>query len=186
MADTELEDVTSAIQEFWPTMFMDDLREDNLLINLVNRDYSGDLRDVGDTVKVNRIDKMTGQTLDVDQAGGARTFTPEKLNTTGVQVTANKRFVASADFGDLVDLQSMLNPLSTRSQEVRAAMVAAVSEQLNTYLYSLVAPTVTSVAATMTAAELAGARKYGAQDRKSVVQGKSVGLGGCRCIQCKK
>ena len=44
MADTELADVTSAIQEFWPTMFMDDLREDNLLINLVNRDYSGDLR----------------------------------------------------------------------------------------------------------------------------------------------
>jgi len=68
MADTELEDVTSAIQEFWPTMFMDDLREDNLLINLVNRDYSGDLRDVGDTVKVNRIDKLTGQTLDVDHS----------------------------------------------------------------------------------------------------------------------
>jgi len=163
MAATELDNIQSTVQEFWPSMFMDDLRQDNLLINLVNRDYSGALSDLGDTVKVNQINKMTGETLTIDGAGGGRTFTPETVTTTGIQVTADRRFVASADFTDLADLQSMLNPMSTRSEQIRNEMVSAISEQLNAYLYSLVAPTDSEVAASMTAAELAGVRKYGAQ-----------------------
>lgn len=162
MANTEISNVQSTVQEFWPSMFMDDLRQDNLLLNLVNRDYSGDLNELGDRVKVNQINKMTGETLSLDGVGGGRTFTPETISTTGVQVIADKRFVASGDLSDRTELQSMLDPLSTRSQEIRAAMVAAVSEQLNAYLYSLVAPTDTAVAATMTATELAAIRKYGA------------------------
>ncbi|NIQ04727.1 MAG: hypothetical protein GWO20_03040 [Candidatus Korarchaeota archaeon] len=163
MAGTELTQVQSAIQDIWSSLFMDDLYQDNLLINLVNKDYSGDLRDVGDNVRVNRIDKMTGQTLTINKAGGGRTFTPEAVTTTGVQVVADRRFVASADFADLVDVQSMLDPMSARSQEIRSVMVAAISEQINTYLYSLVAPASSVVAATMNATVLAGARKYGAE-----------------------
>jgi len=164
MAVTELTNISSTIQDIWSSLFMDDLYQDNLLLNLVNRDYSGEIRDVGDSVRVNQIDKMTGQTLTINKTGGARTFTPETVTTTGVQVVANRRFVASADFADLADIQSMLDPLSARSQQLRAAMVAAISEQINTYLYGLVAPTVSSIAATMSATVLAGARKYGADE----------------------
>ncbi len=164
MAATELTNISSTIQDIWAPLFMDDLYQDNLLINLINRDYSGQLRDVGDNVRVNQIDKMTGQTLTIDQAGAGRTFTPETVTTTGVQVTADRRFVASGDFADLTEVQSMLDPLSSRSMQLRAAMVAAVSEQINSYLYGLLAPTVSSVAATMSATVLAGARKYGADE----------------------
>jgi hypothetical protein len=163
MANTELTNITSTIQEIWAPLFMDDLYEDNILINLINKDYSGDLTDVGDTVKVNQIDKMTGETLTINQTGGGRTFTPETVTTTGVQVTADRRFVASADMSDLTEIQTMLDPLSSRSQQLRQVMVKAVSEQINTYLYGLLAPASTAVAATMSATVLAGARKYGAQ-----------------------
>lgn len=163
MAATELTNVQSTIAEFWPTLFMEDLKEDNLLVNLINRDYTGSLQNIGDTVHVNQIDKMTGQTLTINQTGGGRTFTPETITTTGVSVTADRRFVASGDIADLVQFQSLLDPMSDTSQAIRREMVSAVSQQINTYLYSLVAPTDTAVAASLTATVLAGVRKYGAQ-----------------------
>jgi len=163
MAATELTNVSSAIAEFWPTLFMDDLREDNLLINLINRDYSGSLQEIGDTVHVNQINKMTGQTLTINQTGGGRTFTPETVSTTGVSVVADRRFVASGDIADLLKFQSLIDPMSEASVALRKAMVSAISEQINTYLYSLLAPASTAVAATLSATTLAGVRKYGAQ-----------------------
>ena len=171
MAATELTNISSTIQEFWPTLFMDDLREDNILVNLINRDYTGSLQDVGDTVKVNQIDNLTGQTLTIDQTGGARTFTPETMTTTGVNVTADTRFVASIDITDLAAFQSMLldpvsgepTPNSPRAQELRMKMVEAIGRQVNTYLYGKVAPSSTAVAATLDATTLAGVRKYAAQ-----------------------
>ncbi len=171
MAVTELGQISSTIAEFWPSLFMEDLKEDHVLVNLINRDYSGALQDIGDSVNVNQIDAMTGQTLTIDQAGGARTFTPEALTTTGVKVTADRRFIASIDITDLASLQSLLDPMSSGSQAIRREMLYAVGAQLNSYLYGLLAPTVSSVAATMSATELAGIRKYGSQQKWSRTKG---------------
>lgn len=163
MANSDLDDVASAIQEFWSPLFMDQLRQTNLLFNLVNRDYTGDLRQMGNTVIVNQVNAPTGQRLTIDGAGVGRTFTPEAINLSSVSVTADQRLVASYDFHDLVAIQSMIDPMSSRAQEVRAAMVSAISNQLNTYLYSLVAPTTTIPSvATMTASTVALARETAA------------------------
>lgn len=163
MANTDLDNVTSAIQTFWSPLFMDELRQTNLLYNVVNKDYTGDLKQMGDTVKVNQINAPTGQRLTIDGAGVGRTFTPETMSLSTVSITADQRLVASYDFHDLVAIQTMIDPVGARAQEVRAAMVQAISNQLNTYLYSLVAPTTTiaSVAA-MTAATVAQARELAA------------------------
>ena len=165
MALTELTNVSSAIQEFWPTLFMEDLKEDNILFNLVNKQYSGSLNRMGDTVHVNQIDKLTGQTLTINQTGGGRTFTPETVSTTGVSVVANRRFVASADIADTLQFQSMIDPMSDASVQLRREMLTAISEQINTYLYGLVSPSATAVAATLSASTLAGVRKYAAQQK---------------------
>lgn len=69
MANTDLDNVTSAIQTFWAPMFMDELRQTNLLFNLVNREYTGDLREMGNSVVVNQINAPTGQRLTIDGAG---------------------------------------------------------------------------------------------------------------------
>lgn len=164
MAATELDDITSTIQTFWPTLFMDDLFEDNIIVNLCNRDYIGSIGSTGDTVTINQIDNVTGETLVIDQMGGGRTFTPATMTTTGVSVTANRRFVGSVDIADLAQFQSMLlDPNSADSAAIRMKLMRAVSEQINTYIYSLVAPSVTTVAATLDASTIAGARKYGSQ-----------------------
>ena len=167
MATTDLANVQSTVKTFWPELFMMALHEDNLLVNLCNRDYQGSLENTGDTVRVNQIDALTGQTLVLDKNGGGRTFTPETMTTTGVDVVADRRFVASIDIDDELTFQSLLDPLSSGSEQIRREMVAAISEQLNTYLYSLVAPAVSSVAASMDASVLAGARKYAAQEKWS-------------------
>jgi len=163
MANSDLDDVASAIQTFWSPLFMDQLRQTNLLYNLVNRDYTGDLREGGDTVKVNQINAPTGQRLTIDGAGVGRTFTPETISLSSVSVTADQRLVASYDFHDLMAIQSLIDPLGGKSTEVRNAMVSAISNQLNTYLYSLVAPTTTIPSiATMTASTVALARETAA------------------------
>lgn len=135
MANTDLDNVTSAIQTFWAPMFMDELRQTNLLFNLVNREYTGDLREMGNSVVVNQINAPTGQRLTIDGAGVGRTFTPETLSLSSVTITADQRLVASYDFHDLVAIQSMIDPVGSRATEVRQAMVQAISNQLNTYLY---------------------------------------------------
>lgn len=142
MTDTNISEVTSAIQTYWSKLFMDQLRQTNLLFNLVNREYSGDMKQGGDTVKVNQINAPTGQRLVISGATG-RTFTPEALSLSTVSITANQRLVASYDIEDLVALQSLIDPMGASAVEMRAAMVSAISNQLNSYLYSLSAPTVT-------------------------------------------
>lgn len=166
MANSDLDNVASAIQTFWSPLFMDELRQTNILFNLVNKDYTGDLREMGDTVKVNQINAPTGQRLTIDGAGVGRTFTPETISLSSVSVTADQRLVASYDFHDLVAIQSMIDPLGSRATEVRAAMVQAISNQLNAYLYSLVAPTapanITYATATMSAATVQAQRERAA------------------------
>jgi len=162
MTDTNIAAAQTAIQTFWPTMFQDQLRQTNLLYNLVNREYSGSLQAAGDTVKVNQINAPTGERLTITGAVG-RTFTPEALSLTSVSVTADQRLVASYDIEDLVWIQSLIDPMGATSVDIRAAMVSAISNQLNTYLYSLVAPTVTIPSiTTMTAATVATARETAA------------------------
>ena len=74
---TVLNDVTSMVQTFWPTLLMDALQETNILVNLCNRDYEGAINDTGNTVKVNQVNPIVGETLTIDGAGGGTTFTPE-------------------------------------------------------------------------------------------------------------
>lgn len=167
MAQTNKDEVTNAVQTFWSSLFMDELRQQNILMNLVNRDYEGEIKDMGDTVKITQINKPTGETLTIG-TGADRTFTPEAMSISSGSLTANKRFVASFDIDESAMMQSMIDPTGPKATEIRLALVDAVNTQINTFLLSLVAPTTTTAStATMTAAilasvrELAGTQKWG-------------------------
>jgi hypothetical protein len=167
MAETNLGAVTNAIQTFWSPIFMDALAQTNILFNLCNRDYEGQISEGGgDTVKVNAINTPVGERLTIDGVGGARTFTPETMGTKSVSVKADQRLVTSFDFEDLISIQSIIDPVGNRSIEVRTAMMQAISNQLNAYLYSLVAPTpvtgFTYSTANMSAATVAEQREKAA------------------------
>lgn len=135
MAETGVAQVASQIQTVWAPMFMQELRESSLLPSLVNKEYEGDIRMKGDTVKVSQINKPKGQTLTVGT--DADSFDSAQLSTSSVSVKADKRFVASFEFEDLVDLQSQIGD---QDSEIRRALVDSMNTEINNYLYSLVAP----------------------------------------------
>lgn len=139
MSLTTLAAVNDQIQKFWSPMFMKELRESLMLGALVNRDYSGDIKALGDTVKVSQINAPTGElrTAGVD----ADSFDSEALSTTQVSVTADKRAVASFEFEDLVQLQSQIG---AEDSEIRQSLLFAVEKKINSYLYSLVSPSTAS------------------------------------------
>jgi len=174
MANSDLDDVAEQIQTFWSTLFMDELRQTNILFNLVNRDYQGEIREGGNTVRVSQINAPTGQNLAIDGSGGGRTFTPEAISTSYVDVVADRRLVASYDFHDLMAIQSLIDPIGSRSVETRAAMVQAISNQLNAFLYSKVAPgsgNITYSTATLTAAIVQAQRERAATLKWNYLKG---------------
>jgi len=132
---TKIGDVSDQVQQFWSPLFMKELREKLLLGSLVNRDYSGDIKARGDTVKVSQINAPKGElkTVGVD----ADSFSAEKLTTTQVEVKADKRAVAAFKFSDLVEIQSQIGD---QDSEIRASLLFAVQKQMNDDLYAQIAP----------------------------------------------
>lgn len=137
MTTTNTVDLANQVQKFWGPLFMGELRETALLPALVNRDYEGAITQPGDTVYVSMVTAATGENKTVGVDAG--TFSPEKMATTRVSCVANKRAVASFEFEDLVQLQTQLGTPNGQS-EIRNALMQGVATQINTYLYSLVAP----------------------------------------------
>ena len=137
MAETTLAEVQNQVKKYWSEIFMPELRENHPLIALVDKTYEGEIKRAGDTVRVSQVVKATGQTVQITGAAGDNKFTPEALVTRYVDIKADRRFVASYKFHDLVDLQSQIN--SERS-EIREALLEGVATQMNNFLYSLVAP----------------------------------------------
>lgn len=139
MASTGLTQVADQIQTFWSPLFMKELRESQLLGALVNKDYEGEIKQLGDTVRVSQINAPSGslKTAGVD----ADSFDSDLLTTTKVDVKADKRAVASFEFQDLVQLQSQIG---AEDSEIRQSLLFAVQKKINDYLFTLVNPSTSS------------------------------------------
>lgn len=164
MAVTDLASVANQIQKFWSPMFMKELREQLLLGALVNKDYAGEIKQQGDTVYVSQINAPTGQLLTVGT--NADSFQSEEVSMTRISIQANKRAVAAFEIQDLANLQSQLE---AQDSELRQSLLFAINKQINSYLYSLVAPSTSapdhSIAAVtdMNASQINANRKLAAQ-----------------------
>src|SRR6185295_4628578 len=99
MSLTNLSEVANQIQKFWAPKFTAQLREDLLLGGLVSKEYQGEIKQGGDTVRVSQVQAATGENLDVGV--NADSFNSELLQTVSVDIVANKRAVASYKFADL-------------------------------------------------------------------------------------
>jgi hypothetical protein len=156
-------DIQEMVVKAWSDVFMQELRESLLLGALVNKDYSGSLAQLGDEVTVSQINAPQGETRTVGV--DADSFNPSALSATSVKVKADKRFVASYEFEDTVMLMSQLG---AKDSEIRQSLVFALSQQINDYLFSLVAPssspdhTVTGVT-DFNASQVSNVRKLAAQ-----------------------
>lgn len=137
MSVTDIAAVVNNIQKYWAPMATNKLLETLLMAELVNKEYEGEIKQGGDTVKVTQVEEMEGQNLTVGT--DADSFDTEQVQTTQVEVTANKRAVTAVEFADLVSLQSQID-----KDSVRDPMLFALNKQINNYLYSLVSPSTSS------------------------------------------
>ena len=136
MAKTGLAEVQDQIQTIWSPVFMQELRESFILPELVSKKYEGDIRKKNDTVRVSQVNQLTSSLRDVGV--NADTFEANALSTSYVDIVADKRAVSAVEFDDLVEIQSIIDPV--RGADVRKAMMHDVGRQINDYLYSLMVP----------------------------------------------
>lgn len=136
MSTTLLADVQNQIQTFWSPIATQELRESFLLPTLVSKQYEGEIKRQGDTVKIYQINapQTDLKTVGVD----ADTYTANKLSTSYVELKADKRATSAYEFDDLVEIQSIIDP--TKNPQIRQAMIHDIGRQINTYLYSLLVP----------------------------------------------
>lgn len=169
---TTLAEVANQIQTYWSPIFTKQLRESLLLGSLVSKQYDGEIKRQGDTVRVSQINAPTGELLTVGT--DADSFSSEAMSTSYVDIQANKRAVASYDFQDLVELQSQI---SKENPEVMDALRYAMMKQINDYLYTLVSPSTSAPdhdIASVTdfnAAQLSAVRVLAAQAKWSQMPG---------------
>lgn len=140
MSQTNIGTVANQIQKFWSPLFMDELRASTLLPGLVNKDYQGQIQKGGDTVRVSQINAPKGENRSIGTNADA--FATDQLSLSSVDIKADKRAVAAYEFDDLSALQSQIDAESAGgpASSIRQAMVYAINSQMNSYLYSLVAP----------------------------------------------
>lgn len=136
MSVTDLEAVQDQIQTIWSPIFMKELRESFLLPSIVSKQYEGDIRKQNDTVRISQVNSLTSdlRTVGVD----ADSFETNQLSTSYVDLKADKRAVSAIEVEDLVEIQSIIDPI--KGADVRQAMMHDIGRQINTYLYSLLVP----------------------------------------------
>ena len=125
---TELDNL---IPEVWSSMMYDELRNSIMFANIFSRQYEGEIRNVGDTVKVNQLVAPTGEIITNDKAQ----FNSSALTVNQFSIVANKRASAAFEFTDLAALQSL-----SFQQEAQQALVYAIRLKLENELISAIVP----------------------------------------------
>ena len=120
--------IARLIPTVWSPLMYQELRHKPSYINIFARDYEGEIKEKGNTVKVSQVKKPTGQILLDDK----EQFETEELQVGGFDIVADRRAVSSFEITDLAKLQSLEFQL-----EVTNALVDAILEQMETDVMSI-------------------------------------------------
>lgn len=123
--------IARMIPTVWSPLLYQELRAKPAYINLFSRDYEGEIKEKGNTVKVNQIKKPTGEILTDDK----QTFNTEELQVGQFEITADRRAVASFEITDMAKLQSLEFQL-----EVTNALIDSILEQMEVDVQSIMVP----------------------------------------------
>ncbi len=135
MSVTLLSDVSAQVKKFWSDIFVPELMEMSVLPGLVSREYEGEIKQAGDTVKVSSFQRPVAQRKTV--GSGHETFEVGKLQTDQIEITANEVITAGFKFDSLTRLQSQVGDPNS---DIRRGILEAMLIEVNNYLYSLLAP----------------------------------------------
>jgi hypothetical protein len=123
------------IPEIWSGKMYKELRANLFLANDFERTYEGEIKAMGDTVRVNTIKAPTASIL----ADDTTVFTSQELETSQNTIVINKRIVASFDITERAQLQSI-----KFMDEVREALMYSLAEKLELEVLSVMIPSASS------------------------------------------
>jgi hypothetical protein len=126
---------SNLIPEIWSKTFFDELRAQLMLADLFSRDYEGEIKTLGNKVKVNQIKKATGEILTDDK----QKYNTQKMENQQFEITADKRVSAGFKFTDLSELQSQ-----AFEEDAKAALSYGVMEALELFLIAQMKTALTS------------------------------------------
>ncbi len=123
--------IVKMIPTVWSPLMFQELRNKIAYLNLFSRAYEGEIKEKGNTVKVNQIVAPNGEILtnDKDQ------FNPEELAINQFEITADRRAVASFEITDLAKLQSL-----DFQMEMMNALVYSIQKQMEVDIQSIMIP----------------------------------------------
>lgn len=115
--------IANFIPELWSANLLTAFRKDFVFSGLVNRNYEGEVRDKGDTVKV-----LTPVTIPVAARSGAITYTTPTSTTQSIVIDQDYEWAFQV--GDLESVQSNVNLISTYTEEGSISMADAVDSDI--------------------------------------------------------
>ncbi len=124
-------DIASLIPTTWSPIIYKELRAKIAFLNLFARDYEGEIKALGDTVKVSTIKAPTGEVLTNDKTS----FSSELMQVTSFNVTANKRASAAFKVTSMALLQSQ-----QFIEEAQEALRYAIMAQMEADILSALVP----------------------------------------------
>lgn len=162
MGKTTVKDLEEQVQKYWSSLLLDELKEDSIIVNLLNKTYENEIKKGGDEVYVTQIVRPVGATKTIG-VGDYDVYSSEKLTTTRIGVKADKIFEAGFELDSLIDLQTQIQ---MENSSIRNALKEAIDIQVNNYIYSLVSATnKLGAVADFNAAQLSSARKFAGQKK---------------------
>lgn len=129
MAVSGISELTAIIPELWAPKFYQNLKKNLPMANFFNREYVGEIKNVGDTVNINTFANPTAETITDDK----QEFNTEALSVSQTQLTVTRRFSAAYEISDLGKLQSQ-----DFENEIINNMSYAVAKAIETYVESLI------------------------------------------------
>lgn len=119
------------IPEIWSPRIYAELRNNIMFANVFSREYEGEIRNVGDTVKVQQIVAPSAEILTDDK----QQFASSTMQVNQISIVANKRASAAFEFTDLSALQSL-----DFAAEAQEALVYAIRKKLEQDIIAALIP----------------------------------------------
>jgi len=148
LVNTGKTELQNLIPTVWSTQMYDELRAKLKLGSFFMRDYEGEIRNAGDTVKVNQIAAPTGENIEFG-VGNTLDINSEAVTVNQFEVKADRLATASFQIENLAQLQSL-----EFQAQAREALVYAVMKQMEDHIESLIVPAVAQDIAPTVASDL--------------------------------
>jgi len=140
MASINLGDNASQVVKYWSQRATTQLREKLLMGGLVNKDYQGEIKAQGDTVKIYSVAAPTA-TVNTIGTSNSNVFAGSAISSTSVDLVVNEIATAAFEFSSENEMMSILN---SKNSECMSSLVFAVEKAINSHLYSVMVPSIAS------------------------------------------